>query len=146
MIKFSEQRKIMVIDDESMIIELITDMFEDEPFVIQSASTGYEALIKIPMYNPDLILLDIKLGGQIDGLQVLQKLKENSKTSNIPVLIVSGKSDLVIEGFNLGAADFIYKPFSKNDLLEAFWKYMHVRPTFNPKFETVSSDTSNKSL
>ncbi|MEZ5346721.1 MAG: response regulator [Pyrinomonadaceae bacterium] len=114
-----DRTRILIVDDEASIISLMTDMLEDEPIEITSATTGYEALIKAQTANPDLIFLDLKLAGQINGLQVLQRLREHEDTNSIPVLLISGHGEFAKQGFEMGADGFIDKPFLKHDLLAA---------------------------
>ena len=105
--------KILVVDDEEDIRELVALNLSQEGYKIISCETGEEALEKAGSDLPDLIVLDLMLPG-IDGLEVCKKLKSNIKTENIPVVILTAKGEEtdVVTGLELGADDYVTKPFS----------------------------------
>lgn len=112
------QRKIVVIEDEPDIQELITYHLEREGFTVVSASNGEEGFQKVVREAPDLVLLDLFLPG-LDGLEVCRKLKMDAVTRQIPIVMVTAKgeeSDVVL-GLGVGADDYVTKPFSPKELV-----------------------------
>ena len=117
-IKDKEMRamsKILVVDDERNIVELIRLYMEKEGFETICAYTGDEALSKFKEENPDLIVLDLMLPG-IDGWQVCREIR---KTSAVPIIMLTAKSETFdkVLGLELGADDYITKPFEAKELL-----------------------------
>ena len=109
--------KILIVDDERSITSLITSMLQEFGYTTIEASTGEEALSIAQAEQPDLILLDINLPG-IDGFQTLKRLKNSVSTGRIPVILLSGIKDAKekARGLNLGASDYITKPYSSLEL------------------------------
>ncbi|MCK4431972.1 MAG: response regulator transcription factor [Candidatus Aminicenantes bacterium] len=105
--------KILVVDDEKDIIELIRYNLEKEGLKVITATSGEEAIRRSLNENPQLIVLDLMLPG-IDGLEVCRILKRETKTSSIPIVMLTVKSDEtdIVVGLELGADDYITKPFS----------------------------------
>ena len=110
--------KILIVDDEEDILELVGYNLSREGYQTISAVTGEEALKKSRSETPDLIILDLMLPG-IDGLQVMKALREDSVTKNIPTVMLTAKGDEadIVAGLELGADDYISKPFSPRVLL-----------------------------
>ncbi len=112
------ENKIVIVDDEENIRELVGDLLESENFkVIKCADTdeGYKRILKS---KPDLVILDVKMP-QIGGIELCRLLRENIETRNIPVIMLtveSTETDKVI-GFGVGADDYITKPFSNRELV-----------------------------
>ena len=107
-----KENKILIVDDEkinSAILENILNFEYDTKIV----NNGPDALKKADEYQPDIILLDIVMP-KMSGLEVLEKLKSDEKTRDIPVILITGISDSNVEeqGLSLGAADYITKPYS----------------------------------
>ncbi|MFQ6083911.1 MAG: response regulator [Candidatus Aminicenantia bacterium] len=113
-----KKEKVLVVDDEKDIIELVRYNLEKEGFKVISATDGEKALEIISKEEPELIILDLMLPG-IDGLEVCRVLKRNDQTSSIPIIMLTAKgeeTDIVV-GLELGADDYITKPFSPRVLL-----------------------------
>ena len=109
---------ILVVDDEQNILELIKYNLDQERYRVTTVGSGEEALKQTRAQIPDLIILDLMLPG-IDGLDVCRELKNDPKTAHIPIVMLTVKgeeSDIVI-GLELGADDYITKPFSPKVLL-----------------------------
>ncbi|CCK81408.1 MULTISPECIES: response regulator [Desulfobacula] len=109
---------ILIVDDEEDIVELIKYNLENEGYGILTALTGEQAIKMAKQFHPDLIVLDLMLPG-IDGLEVTKYLKNNDNTSYIPIVMLTAKgeeSDIVI-GLEIGANDYISKPFSPKVLI-----------------------------
>lgn len=102
--------KILIVEDDHFLRELISKKMEKEGFEVTEASDGEEAFRKIEKNRPSLILLDLILPG-IHGFEILRKIKEENSTKGIPVIILTnlGQRDEVEQGINLGAEDFLVK-------------------------------------
>lgn len=112
--------KILIIEDDKFLRELICRKLSKEGYEISEAIDGEEGVKKANEIVPDMILLDLILPG-IDGFSALEKIKENPKTLNIPVVILSnlGQKDEVEKGLKLGAADFLIKAhFTPEEIVE----------------------------
>ena len=109
---------ILIVDDEEDIIELIKYNLKTEGYIILSAGTGEQAIKTAKQSLPDLIVLDLMLPG-IDGLEVTRYLKNNDRTADIPIVMVTAKGEEsdVVTGLELGANDYISKPFSPRELV-----------------------------
>lgn len=110
-------KKILIIEDEPDILELIEYNLEKFGYQVFSAMNGEEGLAKAKSLMPDLILLDVMLPG-MDGHDVCKELKKNQESSQIPIVMLTAKgeeSDIVV-GLELGADDYVTKPFSPNEL------------------------------
>ena len=107
------KQSVLIVEDEADIRELVSYNLLKEGYQVAAVPSGEEALAMIQSRRVDLILLDLMLPG-IDGLSLCRKLKEDPKTSPIPIVIMTAKGEEsdVITGLNLGADDYITKPFS----------------------------------
>lgn len=111
-------KQIFVVEDEKDLVELLTYNLEKDGYRVLSEMDGEAALKKIPEKMPDLVLLDLMLP-KTDGLTVCKTLKANPKTAHIPVVMLTAKgeeSDKIV-GLELGADDYVTKPFSVKELL-----------------------------
>jgi len=106
---------ILVVDDEAIVREVVTQYLKQDGFSVETAADGNEALDRFTAARPDLVLLDLKLPG-IDGLEVCRRIRMQS---NVPIIMVTAKSDEVdtIIGLGVGADDYISKPFSPRELV-----------------------------
>jgi phosphate regulon transcriptional regulator PhoB len=112
------KKKILVVDDEKDILELLEYNLEKEGYEVFKAITGEEALELVKRKNPDLIILDLMLP-DVDGLEVCKILKRDMRTDSIPIIMLTAKgeeSDIIV-GLELGADDYITKPFSPKALI-----------------------------
>jgi two-component system alkaline phosphatase synthesis response regulator PhoP len=112
-------KKILIVDDEPNIIVPLEFLMEQNNYDVRVAETGEQALEIIPVYNPDLVLLDIMLPG-IDGYEVCQKIRKNPKLNHIKIIFISAmaRSIDVAKGIDLAADEYITKPFSTVDVVE----------------------------
>jgi len=116
--KTKMNKLIVVVDDEPDIVELITHHLNKEGFKVRGFYDGESVLAFVKNALPDLIILDLMLPG-IDGLEVCRTLKMSEKTSSIPIIMLTAKdteTDIVV-GLELGADDYIVKPFSPRELV-----------------------------
>ena len=130
--------KILVVDDEEDLLELLRYDLTREGFMVVCASSGEEAVKKAGSEALDLILLDLMLPG-LDGLQVTKLLKENPDTRKIPIVMLTarGEETDIVKGLELGAEDYITKPFSKK-VLVARLKAVLRRRRAEPADETTA--------
>ncbi len=107
--------KILLVEDEKDIREVVKKYLEKEGYLVYAGENGVEGLEMFNNYNPDLAVLDIMMPG-IDGLQVMKEIR---KVSNIPVLFLTAKhkEEDRLKGFDLGADDYVVKPFSPKELV-----------------------------
>ena len=109
---------ILVVEDDTDILQLVAHNLKAAGFDVLTAQDGYEALSLARNHLPDLIVLDLMLPG-LDGLEVCKELKRGSATQNIPVLMLTARGEEVdrIVGLELGADDYVVKPFSPRELI-----------------------------
>lgn len=112
-------KKVAVIEDDKSILSLIEETLSYEGYEVVTAENGHSGLSLINKTGPDLILLDIILP-RLDGIKVCRKLKDNSETQNIPIIIISGetKKEMIVELLKIGVRHFLAKPFKMEDLLK----------------------------
>lgn len=108
-----DKQKILVVDDEKSILELLTINLQMLGYEVISVSTGMEAIVQASMELPSLILLDVMLPDG-DGVGICNMIRNNEKTRDIPIILISAKSqeEDKINGLMAGADDYITKPFS----------------------------------
>jgi two-component system alkaline phosphatase synthesis response regulator PhoP len=107
------KEKVLVVDDEEDLLELLRFNLSKEGYQVSCAASGGEALKSVRADVPDLILLDLMLP-DIDGLEVARRLRNDSDTRNIPIVMLTAKGEEadIVTGLELGADDYITKPFS----------------------------------
>jgi two-component system phosphate regulon response regulator PhoB len=112
------KQSVLVVEDEEDIRELVGYNLLKEGYQVTGVASAEEALSVVESRRPDLVLLDIMLPGA-DGLSVCRKLKNNTKTESIPVIMLTAKGEEsdIVTGLNMGADDYITKPFSPKVLL-----------------------------
>ena len=111
--------KILVVDDEIYIVHILDFSLGIEGYEVITALDGEQALAKVAEDKPDLIVLDIMMP-KLDGYETCKALKQNPETHDIPVILLSAKGRNVDQkvGFEVGADDYITKPFSPRKLVE----------------------------
>jgi len=122
----SGKKKILIVEDDKFLRELIVTKLENEGFDTAVAVDGNEGIKAIEEQKPNLVILDLMLPG-IDGFEVLQRMKENQALTSIPVLILSnlGQREDVEKGLSLGAVDFLIKAhFTPNEVIEKVKNYL----------------------
>src|SRR6187402_3849341 len=107
------KKLVLVVDDEEDILELIRYNLVKEGFEVKCVTSGEEGLTLAKEQSPDIVILDLMLPG-VDGLEVCRKLKSDKKTAAIPIIMVTAKGEEadIVAGLELGADDYISKPFS----------------------------------
>ncbi|OEF98502.1 response regulator transcription factor [Desulfuribacillus alkaliarsenatis] len=132
-----ETKKILIVDDEDRIRQLLKLYLEREGFIIEEADEGLTAYNKILNGNYDLVLLDIMLPG-MDGWEICQKVRE-TMTLPIVLLTAKGEEENRIHGFELGADDYVVKPFSPREVV------MRVKALLKRSSATAYLETGNQS-
>lgn len=113
---FEEVSQLLVIDDETLNLELISSIFSEFPnIIVLTTDNGFEAIELLKNHAIDLIVLDIRMPG-INGIEVLNILKSNSSTAHIPVVVLSGDEQERKNALKMGANDFVAKPFDTEEL------------------------------
>jgi len=107
--------KLLIVDDQKGIRRLLTEVFSEYGYMIESCANGIKALEVIPEFNPDLIIMDVKMPG-MNGIDVLKKLRETDKDIRVIMMTAYGDQHYVTQAENLGVARFIIKPFDLNEL------------------------------
>jgi two-component system KDP operon response regulator KdpE len=110
------QLKILIVDDEPRVVNLVREVLLATGYDVIAARSGESAVELVALEQPDLILLDIILPGELDGYQVAKRLRE---FSNVPIIMLTARVREVdmLHGFEVGADDYITKPFSSKELL-----------------------------
>jgi DNA-binding response OmpR family regulator len=121
-------KKIFIADDDKDLVEIITYRLKQEGFEVDFALTGEEVIPKVQQMLPDLLILDIMLPG-IDGVTLSNKLKENEKTKNIPIIVLTGKigvKDLFMTEKQLTVSAYFQKPVLLSTLVTKIKELLNV--------------------
>ena len=111
-------KRILVVDDEAFITNLLRNGLSDEGFEVITANNGFEGILAVEEQQPDLVITDIMMP-RVSGLEFLQALKNNAATRKVPVILISAMDqiDMVEQGLDMGALDYITKPFKINEII-----------------------------
>jgi len=134
------KERILIVDDEEDILELIRYNLELEGYDVICAGNGEQCLELADRHSPDLIVLDLMMPG-IDGLDVCKNLKNNSELKPIPIIMLTAKSsesDIVI-GLELGADDYIVKPFSPRVLVARIKSHLRRINSYDESVDIIKS-------
>jgi two-component system, OmpR family, alkaline phosphatase synthesis response regulator PhoP len=131
------KERILVVDDEEDILELVRYNLAKEGYRVRCVQSGEQALAKAGEEVPDMILLDLMLPG-LDGLDVCRALKKNPATAGIPLIMLTAKGEDadIVTGLELGADDYVTKPFSPRVLLA------RIKATFRKRKQEEPDDAS----
>ena len=124
------RHKILIVEDETLVAENIKEILESQNFsVVGIASSGREAIQKVEQERPDLILMDIRIKGDIDGIQTVLILQQSTDNS-VPVVFVTAHSQTQFPHINLLKPNYLYltKPYSETELLRAVKKGLKLQP------------------
>ncbi len=116
----SGKRKLLIVDDDEELVELISDAFEqDHRFEIRTADNGFDAGMYVKEFRPDLVVLDVMLP-DINGKEVCQRVRSDKTLDRVKIICISGmvEQDKVAELLAAGADDFMQKPFTVDKLVE----------------------------
>ena len=119
-------KRILIVDDEEDVLELVRYNLDRSGYKVKTATSGEYALANIKNISPNLIILDLMLPG-IDGFEVCKKLKNDVKTEDIPIIMLTAKSEEIdiVTGLEVGADDYITKPFSPKVLVARVRRLLH---------------------
>lgn len=108
--------KIMIVDDEPRVVRLVSEIMSAVGYQVLAAASGEPAIEMVALEQPALILLDIRLPHNLDGYQVCQRIRE---FSDVPVIMLTAKAQEadILRGFDVGADDYLTKPFSAKELI-----------------------------
>ncbi len=134
------EKKILVVEDEKAIADILEFNLKKEGYEVICAYDGEDGLNKATQQNPDLVLLDVMLP-KLDGFEVCKAVR---KTSNVPIIMVTAREEEVdkVLGLELGADDYITKPFSMRELMARV--KANVRRGFTPSEEATSASVSDE--
>ena len=122
--KLSNDITVMVVDDSKTIRNVAEKLLHKEGYTVVTADDGFEALPMIVDHQPDIIFLDIMMP-RLDGYQTCSVIKNNAQFKNTPIVMLSSKDGVFdkAKGKLVGSEQFVTKPFTKEDLLEAIEQY-----------------------
>lgn len=135
--------KILVLEDEPTILNNLVELLENENYIVFAGLNGAEGVNLLKQNKPDLILCDIMMP-DIDGIEFYQIVKNNYETRFIPFIFLTAKTDLVSirTGLNLGADDYITKPFMAEDLLKAIKMRLKKVNDYNAQYDSLIKNIS----
>jgi excisionase family DNA binding protein len=126
----SGKRKVLIVDDDEELVELITDVLNrDGRFEVRSVNNGFDAGMMVKEYRPDLIILDVMLP-DINGKEVCQRVRADSTMEEVRILCISGmiEEDKIQDLRLAGADDFMHKPFDAEQLIDRMCKMLEMEP------------------
>ena len=124
----SGKRKILVVDDDEELVELIIDVLErDGRFEVRSVNNGFDAGMMVKEYHPDLIVLDVMLP-DINGKEVCQRVRSDNTMDDVRIICISGmvEDDKIEDLKAAGANDFLHKPFEVETLVERMCHHLDI--------------------
>ena len=124
----SGKRKILIVDDDEELVELLVDVFErDGRFDIRSANNGFDAGMMVKEFRPDLVVLDVMLP-DINGKEVCQRVRSDQSLESVNIICISGmvEQDKIQDLIESGANDFMHKPFTVDRLLDRACELLEV--------------------
>ena len=136
----SRKRTILIIDDIPRNIEVLAHILVKENYYIIAALNGRQAFKIIAHRLPDLVLLDIQMP-EMDGFEICKKLKKSSVTRDIPIIFLTAKTDskYIVKGFELGAVDYVTKPFRAPELLARVRTHIELKDSKKAQQELIQS-------
>ena len=110
--------RVLLIDDEQFYFKMLQKSLREAEYQLEYAKSGGEGLTKIPSFEPELLIVDLKLP-ELDGFEILKRLRRDPKFSYIPVIVITSKDELSekLKAFELGADDYLVKPFQPEELV-----------------------------
>jgi DNA-binding response OmpR family regulator len=121
-----KKNKVLLVDDDKQILSSLRVYLELENYQVDTASNGQDAIAKVKQSKPEILVLDVMMP-EMDGFEVLENLKADENYVNIPVIMLTAKSqDMdVLKGFRMGASSYMTKPFNLNELVENIELILH---------------------
>lgn len=114
-----QAKKILVVEDETDLQEILKHLLEDSGYSVRCAGNGKDGLLSYDEFSPDLVLLDVHLP-DMNGFEICREIRSRRRNPGTPVILCTVRSEVspVAEGLNSGADDYILKPFEIDDFLE----------------------------
>jgi len=133
--------KVLVVDDERDMLELLDIHFRAQGYEVRTAVTGMQALNEARRFLPDLIVLDVMLG-ELDGLSVCEILRVQPSTSDVPVIVITAMGGSIprLHALGAGANDYLSKPFSPRELMERAGKIIETRMASQQRERETAED------
>ncbi len=121
------EHEVLIVDDVPENLQVLGNILNENELDVSFASSGQQALAAVAFEPPDIILLDISMP-EMDGFEVCQRLKSNPETKKIPVIFLTARtsSESIIKGFELGAVDYVTKPFNASELVSRVFTHLEV--------------------
>lgn len=134
-----KRSNVLIVDDFYQNIRIVANILKKENYQMTFAQTGKSALECTEAKNFDLILLDIVLPS-MNGYEVCKVLKKNSETKDIPVIFLTGKTDTesILKGFEIGASDYVTKPFNESELLARVKTHLKLKKSRDIQNQLIS--------
>jgi len=131
--------KVLVVDDEPDAVELVSFNLKAAGYEVVTADDGNEAIKRARQHSPDLVLLDVMLP-EVDGLEVCKLLRRDPVTSGVPIIMLTARAAEIdrVLGLELGADDYMTKPFSPRELVLRVKNLLKRRQSVDEKLETLS--------
>jgi len=131
---------VLIVDDTPRNINVLANVLSREGHLISAATSGKQAFTIIEKIVPDLILLDIMMP-EMDGFEVCRRLKASPKTSNIPIIFLTAKteSEDIVTGFEMGAVDYVTKPFTASVLVARVRTHLDLKMIQERQAKTITS-------
>ena len=135
---------LLIVDDKPQNLRLISDFLAEQGFELMLTRSGAQALEKIELSMPDLVLLDVTMP-KMDGFEVCRRLKHNARTAALPVIFMTALDDTAhkVEGFRLGAVDYITKPIQREELLARIQHHLQLH-SLQKELLSKSEDLAQK--
>ena len=134
--------RILIVDDQDSVVQLHKDLIANENYIIETATSGAEALEKAETFHPDLILLDFRMPN-MDGFEICRRLRESKKLKFTKIIIISGSGEIEhrLEGYDAGADDFLEKPFDIKEFkakIRVFLRLKYIEETSQLRRDLLS--------
>ncbi|MFQ6044331.1 MAG: response regulator, partial [Candidatus Poribacteria bacterium] len=135
-----EKPLVFIVDDVAKNLQVLGTVLKEQSYRIAFATNGRQALENLKNIQPDLILLDVMMP-EMDGYQVCQRLKEDDRTKEIPVIFLTAKTETedIVKGFDLGAVDYVTKPFNSVELLARVRTHLELKRTREKLKELIAT-------
>src|SRR3954468_21577532 len=135
---------LLIVDDKPQNLRLISDFLAEQGFELMLTRSGAQALEKIQRAIPDLVLLDVTMP-EMDGFEVCRRLKIDARTASVPVIFMTALDDTAhkVQGFRLGAVDYITKPIQREELLARIQHHVQLY-TLEKELRAKSNDLAQK--
>lgn len=120
--------RVLVVDDDERNLALLTAKLEREGYEVENARNGLEGIEKVQVFHPDLVLMDVTMP-VMDGYEALRRLKSREETRYIPVIMLTGRAEIEdkVKGFEVGAEDYINKPYSLQEVSARVKSFLRMR-------------------